>query len=274
LKPNYLASAFSLLLIGACSNEAPTFNAGSAGTGGGGGTGGSGPGATGTAIAGELDGWLYQVPCAGAATGYDCGNNGCMAGTVTQTKQFAIGGMAGQVYDMTFHIWGVVEGYRYDGGTRDQGTTMQMQVETGNDLFHRGGMQLAMGSSGYDYNTMQLDVAPAVSNEANTYFFNSVPVPLTDASAAHLTFVIDYTKTIKITGGGLLTFKSFDSNCRLVMNCEKSSTNMCASHWTVPGIASATPSPPATFMQPYTNGSGQFGQWLYVDVTDVTPVAP
>jgi hypothetical protein len=279
VKSRQLAGAFILVVLsaGACSNEAPTFNAGSAGNGGNGGStggGGTGGAATGTAIAGALDGWLYLVPCnGGAASGYDCANNGCVAGTVTQTTQFAIGGVTGQVYDMTFHVRGVVEAYNYNGGTRDQGTTLQMQVETGNDLFHRGGMQLASGASGYDYNTMQLDVAPAVSGEPNRYFFNSVPVPLTDPSAAHLTFVIDYTKTIKITGGGMLTFSSFDSNCRLVMNCEKSSTNMCANHWTVPGVASAMPAPPATFMQPFTNGSGQFGQWLYVDVTDVVPAS-
>jgi hypothetical protein len=167
VKSNYLAGVLILLLTGACSNEAPTLNAGTAGTTG---TGGSGGAATGTAIAGALDGWLYLVPCnGGAASGYDCANNGCVAGTVTQTMQFAIGGVTGQVYDMTFHVRGVVEGYRYDGGTRDQGTTMQMQVEAGNDLFHRGGMQLATGASGSDYNTMQLDVAPALAGGAKRY---------------------------------------------------------------------------------------------------------
>jgi hypothetical protein len=266
-----------VLLVGGCSNEAPTYNPGTAGaTAGtsGGGSGGTGGVATGTAIAGALDGYLYLVPCnGGAASGYDCANNGCVAGSVTQTMQFPIGGMPGQVYDMTFHVRGVVEGYRYDGGTRDNGTTMQMQTTTGNDLFHRGGMQLATGASGSDYNTMQLDVTPAVTGETNRYFLNSIPVPLTDASAAHLTFIIDYEKTIKITGGGMLTFSSFDSNCRLVMNCATSSTNQCADHWTVPGVAGAMPAPAATFMQPYTNGAGQFGQWVYVDVTAIVPAS-
>jgi hypothetical protein len=150
---------------------------------------------------------------------------------------------------------------------------MQMPTTTGNDLFHQGGMPLAMGQSGYDYNTMQLDVEPTNTNAPARYFLNSIPVPTTDPSAAHLTFVIDYEKTIKITGGGMLTYTSFDSNCRLVMNCETSSTNMCASHWTVPGVAGAMPAPPATFMQPYTNGTGQFGQWFYVDVTAIVPAS-
>lgn len=39
-----------VLLVGGCSNEAPTYNPGTAGTAGGGGSGGTGGVATGTAI--------------------------------------------------------------------------------------------------------------------------------------------------------------------------------------------------------------------------------
>jgi hypothetical protein len=252
-----------------------TGGGGAAGRGGasGGAAGGTGGGATGTSIAGTFDGFLFLAPCnGGASSGYDCANSGCQGGTVTKMSTFQIGGTPGTVYNMTFHVRGVVEGYRYSGGTRDSGTTLQMQTTAGNDLFHRGGMQQATGASGSDYNTMQLDVTPAVSGESNRYFFNSIPVPPSDASASHLTFIIDFTKTIKITGGGTLTFASFDSNCRLVMNCETSSTNMCMRHWSVPSVSSTMPAPPATFMQPYSNGSGQWGQWMHIDVTDVVPV--
>ena len=169
---------------------------------------------------------------------------------MTQTMQFPIGGVAGQVYDMTFHLRGVVEAYLYNGGTRDSGTTMQTQTTAGNDLFHRGGMQLATGQSGYDYNTMQLEVTPAVSGQENKYFLNSIPITPLDPSAFHLTFIIDYTKTIKVTGGGMVTFSSFDSNCRLIMNCETSASNQCANHWTVPGVAGAMPPPPPPSCSP------------------------
>ena len=255
-----------------------TGGTGAAGRGGasggsGGATGGTGGGATGTSIAGTFDGFLFLAPCnGGASSGYDCANSGCQGGTVTKMSTFQVGGTPGTVYNMTFRVRGVVEGYRYNGGTRDSGTTLQMQTTAGNDLFHRGGMQQATGASGSDYNTMQLDVTPAVTGEPNRYFFNSIPVPPGDASASHLTFIIDFTKTIKITGGGTLTFASFDSNCRLVMNCETSSTNMCMRHWSVASVSSAMPAPPATFMQPYSNGSGQWGQWMHIDVTDVVPV--
>ncbi len=59
---------------------------------------------------------------------------------------------------------------------------MQMQTTTGNDLFHRGGMQLAMGASGYDYNTMQLEVTPAVTGQENKYFLNSIPITPLDTT--------------------------------------------------------------------------------------------
>jgi hypothetical protein len=257
-----------LPLLGACSNEAPVFM-------GSGGTGGSGGATTGNPIAGAFDGFLYLVPCYGSgASGFDCSNTGCVAGSVTQTlPPIQLGGVTGQVYDMTFHVRGVVEGYLYDGGTRDQGAMLPMKTMEGNDFFQRGGMPLAMGASGYDYNTFQLDVAPPVAGEPNRYFFNSIPITPLDATLIHLTFIIDYEKTIKITGGGTLTFSSFDSNCRLIMNCETSTSNQCANHWTVPGVAGAMPPPPTSFTQPYTNGDGKFGQWMHVDVTDVTAAA-
>src|SRR5450432_1121954 len=88
------------------------------------------------------------------------------------------------------------------------------------------------------------------------------------STTTHLTFKIDYTKTIKVTGGGMVTLKSFDSNCALVMNCATSSQNQCAAHSSV-DLTGATPPAPATFIQPYSQNGG-FGQWVFFDVTDVT----
>src|SRR4051812_1503898 len=253
---------------GASETGGATGTGGVSGTGGkgeevdasGGGTGGTsgaepdaaakdGPSMTGEpgGIVGAFDGALLTFPCGGSATGFDCANVGCTGKEVTHTTVYRVGGQAGTVYNMTFRVRGVVEGYQYQGGTRDQGTTSQA---TNPDLFYQGGQGLPAGGRGSDYNTYQLTVAPPVAGAPNTYFLNSIPVNPRDPGAVHLTFVADFTKTIKISGGGTITFSTFDSNCRTVMNCEKSANNNCANHWTVP-LTGATPAPPASFMQPY-----------------------
>jgi hypothetical protein len=217
-------------------------------------------------IVGALDGALLAFPCGGSATGYDCANVDCTGKQVTKTTDYKVGGQPGTVYDLTFRVRGVVEGYQYQGGTRDQGTASQT---TNSDFFYQGGAALADGARGADYNTYQLTVTPPVAGAPNKYFLNSIPVNPRDPSAVHLTFVIDYTKTIKISGGGTITFSTYDSNCRTVMNCEKSANNNCANHWTVP-LTGAMPPPPATFKQPYQMPNGQFGQWVFIDVLSVS----
>jgi hypothetical protein len=219
-----------------------------------------------SSIVGGFDGALLSFPCGGSATGFDCANVGCTGKEVTHTTEYKVGGQPGTVYNMTFRVRGVVEGYQYQGGMRDQGTASQA---TNPDFFYQGGDALAAGARGSDYNTYQLTVTPPVAGAPNKYFLNSIPVNPRDPGAVHLTFVIDYTKTIKISGGGTITFSTYDSNCRTVMNCEKSANNNCANHWTVP-LTGAMPPPPATFSQPFQAPTGQFGQWVFIDVLSVS----
>ena len=179
--------------------------------------------------------------------------------------------MTGTVYNMTFRVRGIVEAYQYVGGTRDSGSA---SITTNLDLFQQGGaLEPQSTTNGYDYNTYELDVAPAVTGAANTYYFNSVTAtdnPHSSGNTQHLTFPIDYTKTIKITGGGMLTFKTFDSNCTMVMNCGPAAGNMCsASLARTVSLAGAMPPAPASFMQPFQMPTGGFGQWLFFDVTSV-----
>ena len=56
--------------------------------------------------------------------------------------------------------------------------------------------------------------------------------------------------TIKVMGGGTVTFTSYDSNCALVQNCGPTQGNTCAAPRTV-SLANTMPAPPTTFMQPY-----------------------
>lgn len=218
-----------------------------------------------------LDGALLTMPCNGATlTGYSCVNVGCGAtGGIATAKVFPIGGMANTIYEVTFRVRGVVEGYLYQGGTRDQG----MASPTSNpDFFHRGGQLLAEGVDGATYNSYQLDVAPTVPGMPATYYLNSIPLSPVDPSVEHLTFPIDYTKTIRVRGGGSVTFRSADNDCRMIMNCGPTKTTMCAAPRTV-SLAGASPAPPASFVQPFRNTDDAYGQWMFIDVTSVA-VAP
>jgi len=232
------------------------------------GTGGS-AGASGgdMAVAAAWDGQLVQFPCGTSGSGYDCANVGCVNNMATKTTMWTMAGTAATVYSVTFNVRGIVEAYSYVGGTRDGGS-----ITTNLDLFQRGGMPQSAGGSNYDYNTYELDVSPPVTGEPNVYFLNSVTAAegphAANSPTQHLTFPINYTKTIKVMGNSVITLKVFDSNCTLVQNCGPTMGNTCAAPRTV-SLSGVMPAAPSSFMQPFQN-SGRYGQWVYFDVTAVT----
>jgi len=235
------------------------------------------------AVVGTWDGALVQFPCADKRSGYDCSNLNCTGGTATKTTTWTMAGVAGTVYNVTVRIRGIVEvqAYGYPGsGMRDAASASISSCPTaGCDLFQRGGTPMASGGVSYDYNNYELSVAPGVPTSAsmyNTYYLNSVIMNenphASSGITSHLTFPIDYTKTIPVMGNSTVTLKVFDSNCALVQNCGPTSGNTCVAPRTVP-LTGAVPAP-ANFTQPYQgNVTGAYGQWVHFDVTGVT-VAP
>jgi len=152
----------------------------------------------------------------------------------------------------------------------DMAENVSDSVAKGTSLFCSGGTQQPTTNGG-DYNTYELDVAPPVTGETNVYYLNSVissENPHTSNVTQHLTFPIDYSATIKVTGGGMVTFKSYDSNCALVQNCGPTQGNMCQAPRTI-SLAGAMPAAPTTFMQPYQMPTGSYGQWVFFDITNV-----
>ncbi len=269
---------------GAAAGGGTAAGAGGVGAGGAsGGAGGSAAGAGGapdlSSVVGAWDGALVLYPCGNSGSGYDCAqpsaaacvNNNLDSATKTVWQ---IAGTAGTVYNVTFRVRGVVETTSYVGGTRDAGNA---SINANKDLFQVGGAIQQQGGPSYDYNTYQVDVTPPVAGAtANTYFLNSVTTSenphASGSPTTHLTFPIDYTKTIKVTGGGKVTLTVFDSNCTLVQNCGPTSGNQCSAPRSV-ALTGANPAPPGTFMQPYQSPAGRYGQWVHFDITNVT-VAP
>jgi hypothetical protein len=260
---------------------------GMATTGAGGVTGGAGSGSGGaapidTTLVGAMDGALIQFACGNTGSGYDCAQPStahCMnasgstpPGAITPSNgaatSWTIGGTTGTIYNVTFRLRGVVEVTSYVGGTRDAGSTSILQSQ---DLFQQGGAAQTSGGPSFDYNVYELDVTPPVTGAANTYFLNSVTTAenphANNSPTTHLTFAIDYTKTIKVSGGGKISLKVTDSNCTEVQNCGPTSGNTCAAPRTV-SLTGAMPAP-MNFVQPFQQPSGKYGQWIHFDITQV-----
>ncbi len=260
---------------------------GSAGESSAGGTsGGSGGSAAvvDTTLVGAWDGALIEYACGNTGSGYDC-----QQPTIAQctsvigtdnppsvlkpsngaATSWTMGGTPGTVYAVTVHVRGVVEVNSYHDGTRDQGDT---SILKNGDLFQQGGTPQKNGDPSYDYNTYELDVTPPVDGAANTYFLNSVTNsenPHANSSpTTHLTFPIDYTKTIKVQGGGTVKLSVTDSNCTEVQNCGPTSGNTCSAPRTV-SVSGSMPAAPSTFVQPYQQPAGKYGQWVFFDITNV-----
>ena len=270
---------------GGASSSAGSSAGGSAGSGAGGGSAGGGA-IDPTTFSGGWDGALIEYACGNTGSGYDCqqpavaqctsviGTNtppSVLKPTNGAATSWTLGGESSTVYNVTVHIRGVVEVTYYFGGMRDEGTT---SILKNLDLFQQGGtvQTNSMGSS-FDYNTYEVDVTPAVSGAANNYFLNSVTESegphASNSPTTHLTFPIDYTKTIKVMGGGTVKLSVTDSNCTEVQNCGPTSGNTCSAPRTV-SLTGSTPAAPSSFVQPYQQPATRYGQWVFFDVTNVT----
>jgi hypothetical protein len=218
-------------------------------------------------VAEDWDGALLTFPCGNTHDAYNCSNTDCTNNKTTKTTEWTIGGTAGVIYDVTVNVRGIVETYYYPGATRDGGS-----IASNPDLFASGGQVEDSSGPNYDYNTYQLVVTPAVQGAPNIYFLNSVTMAenphASNSPTTHTTFPINYTKTIKVTGGGKVTFSTFDSNCTFLQNCGPTQGSTCMAPRTV-ALDGVLPAAPTSFTQPYEQPTGAWGQWVHFDVTNV-----
>ena len=290
---------------------------GSAGRGGTTGTGGSTAGTTGTggsglptipelfpvtsATVGSFDGRLVVMPCGDAnPSGTDCGGGGgyySTAGSTTATRIncaqnrfelnqiFNVGGEAGKTYTVTIHVYGIAEPKNYGSGlTKDAGTGRPGNQDTGANP-----TSWAVGPAGHtftttDYNTYEIHSCRtrtcAAGDETNVYYLNA------DTGEGHWTYVMNYARQIKVTGGGSLRVRNYDNNCREIKNCDPANTaaTQCATfannrRITLPSTVMPLPSTAVAanggLLQPNLvserDASGS-GQWVLIDVEKIDSV--
>ncbi|HEY6729361.1 MAG TPA: hypothetical protein VI197_35365 [Polyangiaceae bacterium] len=241
-------------------------------TGGGGSGGSGGASSTGAALTpedlvGALDGYLYRGECNGGTASFECPLSGCTGNVFNEQVAFGVAGDAATVYDVTLHVYGVVElRSDYAGGARRQGSATN--ASSAKDFWYEGGAY----TPGAGYNVYGLRVTPAVEGvgnaeaDGNNYFLNA-----RDASGeAHEVWELNFEATFPVVGGGSVEFTAYDPNCLQIMNnaeTARPSGDGPEGSIVVPDVDSAEP-PPGAFEQPLSTG-GRTGQWVFIDVLEV-----
>ena len=203
-----------------------TGGSGGSATGGSGGSGGAAPGVSIDSVLSTASdygnpGWKNSWWVTGCLVkqGHDCITvNTCPAGGADPeskgartVEKFPIGGVAGQRYKVTFNFNAVSEAKVYMGGKRDVAAEAA-DAETGiSDTFYRDGT-----SPLSNYNVIKLTVFDDKGVEARHYYMNSFTKTEFES---HRTFLISYTKSIVIVGGGHIEHMVQDANCHAIDNC-------------------------------------------------------
>lgn len=150
----------------------------------------------------SLDGYRWEFPCKGELPenpkkGENCAS-ALVKGDPKKTDNFTaereFEGEKGKRYEVTLRFRGVVEPMMYKNGKKD------------GDYFYIGGEP-----DNGTYNVYKLKISSPPSH----YFLNR------QDKVGHLTFVIDYTKTIEIDAGAKLTFHGDGQNGQLISNYDK-----------------------------------------------------
>ncbi len=131
---------------------------------------------------------------------------------VTTIETFPLGGTPGQRYKVTFGFNAIASAKYYEGGSRDQGEMVPAAVEqVTSDTFYRDGRAVPS-----NYDTWELGVFDHTGAEARHYYMNAFPM---GGYESHRTFLLSYTKSIVVVGGGKITYSVHDSNCHAIDNC-------------------------------------------------------
>jgi hypothetical protein len=234
---------------------------------GGGGAGGGG--LTAAEIVPDLQNFYWEGTCAGTISveGHNCPMTGtgstCPANGVNVEKVIPVKGVSGQTYTINIEVRGVIGTRCYTGGTRASSAALN---ESGNNNWWYVGGTYA-NPTGW-WNTYELHVSPA-TGDADTYYFNGSDVMGGNSCEREATYLVNYKASFKAKGGGTLTFKIHDQNCKGQQNCGSNPDGSSACAPRMVDLTGHVATPPANFVQPPTNGMYR-PQWMLIGVTSIT----
>ena len=231
----------------------------------------------------DLVGFYWEDSCQGNFNpgGHNCWTDSqsttCPSGGIDMDKTFTVKGTAGQLYTVNIEVRGVVGTRCYQGGTRPSTDSATIQDSGYNAWWYAGGTPYNATSL---WNTYELHVSPSTGDPSkDVYYFNSASSTLTSGGDCEreASYLVKYTASFKVMGGGSLLFRVHDNNCKAQQNCGPNTdpNSSCAAR-TV-DLSGMTPQPPATSpaspaKQPPTNAFTKtyYPQWMWITATSVT----
>ena len=255
--------------------------AGSGGQPGAGGTDGGGAGAA-TVMGGtggvspetivpDLQGYYWEGTCAGtiAVEGHNCplsdNNSSCPANGIDRSKSIPVKGVTGQLYQINIEVRGVIGTRCYTGGTR--ASTAALNENGNNNWWYSGGTYA--NPTGW-WNTYELHVSPSTGEApGDVFYFNGSGIQGGSDCEREATYVVNYKASFKVKGGGMITFKLHDQNCKGQQNCGSNPDGSTACAPRTVDLTGMAATPPSTFTQPPSNSTWK-PQWMFIAVTSVT----
>ena len=217
-------------------------------------------------------GFYWEGTCSGsiAVTGHNCPMaDSCPSSGIDRQVTQNVGGTSGQTYTVTIEVRGVIGTRCYKNGTR---ASTAAGSDTGtNNWWYIGGVY--DNPTGW-WNSYELHVAPSTGDASgDVYYFNGSDVGSGTWCEKEATYLVKYNASFKVKGGGTLTFKIHDQNCKAQQNCGSNTDPNSACAPRTVDLTGMTPQPPASFRQPPTNNiaTGTFDpQWMWIVATSVT----
>ncbi len=200
--------------------------------------------------------------CPMSGTGANCPNNG-IDSEITHT----VGGDPAKTYSVTIDVNGVIGTRCYKGGTRAS-TAAPSETEP-NNWWYVGGSYA--NPTGW-WNTYEMHVSPSTGEAmGDVFYFNGSDVEGGNWCEKEASYIAKYTATFKVKGGGTLSFKIHDQNCKAQQNCgpDPDPNSLCNPREI--DLAGVSPLPPDSMMFPPTNvlDKTYYPQWMWIVATAV-----
>jgi hypothetical protein len=227
----------------------------------------------------DLVGFYWEGTCVGSTDpgGHNCplSDKGTACPTssnyekqgIIRDRVFNVLGTPGQEYTVRFEVRGVIGTRCYQNGKRASSAAAS-ETET-NNWWYVGGTQY----NNSWWNTYELHVSPPTGDPSgDVYYFNGSDTKGGSFCEREATYLVKYRAKFKVMGGGTLTFRLHDSNCKAQQNCGPDTNPNAACAPRIVDLTGMSVQPPESFTQPPTTllSKTYYPQWLFINATSVT----